>query len=412
MLSLDAILVTGSVLAFAAWAALSAYVLAVDRWRTGAHAALGAALETLAREDVRGLPVTDQVARVRPLLDRLSPEMLLHAAANGANQTVFDVLVGYLPRRRSVDQLVRDASAHATAREKSRRTAALRILFRLNHPGWTDLAARAVDDPDVDVASVGASLIGMSDDPHAIDVMVKALREERHPASQLAVHLESSPLWTVDTVRPLLRAEEPVVRAWGASVMGRYRQEEGLEHELGLLCHDPDAGVRKAAIQSLGRVGNRIASQAARRLLNDPVAYVRAHAALALAELDRPDMAATVAVLLGDPDWWVRQAAKESLERMGPDAWPALFRCLDHSDRFVRNGAAEVIQNLGVLDMLIVMEGATDLPSAGKIDMLRRLFAAGGVRLTDSLLERVGPLVGSRTRELLAKLELEHVEVC
>ena len=117
-------------------------------------------------------------------------------------------------------------------------------------------------------------------------------------------------------------------------------------------------------------------------------------------------------MLLADPDWWVRQAAKESLERMGPDVWPALVRCLDDSDRFVRNGAAEVIQNLGVVDMLIAMEGATDPSSAAKVEMLRRLFAAGGVRLTDSLIERVGPHAGPRTRELLARLELEHVEVC
>ena len=47
----------------------------------------------------------------------------------------------------------------------------------------------------------------------------------------------------------------------------------------------------------------------------------------------------------------------------------------------MRNGAAEVFQNLGVLDSLIVMEAATDNPGATKIDMLRRIAEAGGVRL-------------------------------
>ena len=70
---------------------------------------------------------------------------------------------------------------------------------------------------------------------------------------------------------------------------------------------------------------------------------------------------------------------------MGSDVWPVLMRSLNHSDRFVRNGAAEVFQNLGVLDSLIVMEAATDNPGAMKIDMLRRIAAAGGVRFTDSL---------------------------
>jgi hypothetical protein len=105
----------------------------------------------------------------------------------------------------------------------------------------------------------------------------------------------------------------------------------------------------------------------------------------------------------------VRLAARESLEMMGPDVWPVLMRSLNHPDRFVRNGAAEVFQNLGVLDSLIVMEAATDNPGAMKIDMLRRIADAGGVRFTDSLVERAGPVVGPRIRSLLATIGLQHV---
>jgi HEAT repeat protein len=136
---------------------------------------------------------------------------------------------------------------------------------------------------------------------------------------------------------------------------------------------------------------------------------VRAHAARALGELARTDLADRVAPLLGDADWWVRLAARESLEMMGSDVWPVLMRSLNHPDRFVRNGAAEVFQNLGVLDSLIVMEAATDNPGAMKIDMLRRIAAAGGVRFTDSLVERAGPIVGPRIRNLLATIGLQHV---
>ncbi len=91
---------------------------------------------------------------------------------------------------------------------------------------------------------------------------------------------------------------------------------------------------------------------------------------------------------------------------MGSDVWPVLMRSLNHPDRFVRNGAAEVFQNLGVLDSLIVMEAATDNPGATKIDMLRRIADAGGVRFTDSLVERAGPIVGPRIRNLLATIGL------
>ena len=75
-----------------------------------------------------------------------------------------------------------------------------------------------------------------------------------------------------------------------------------------------------------------------------------------------------------------------------------LVRCLENQDKFVRNGAAEVFQNLGILDSLIVMEAASDDPSGSKIDLLRRIAAAGGARMTDSLVERAGSAFAFPTR--------------
>ena len=146
------------------------------------------------------------------------------------------------------------------------------------------------------------------------------------------------------------------------------------------------------------------------RLLRDAAPFVRAHAARALGELDSIEAAAPIAELLGDSDWWVRNAAKQSLETLGGEVWPVLVRCLEHPDKFVRNGAAEVFQNLGILDSLIVMEAASDDPSHSKIDLLRRIAAAGGARMTDSLVERAGS-AAPRVRQLLATMGYEHAEV-
>ena len=115
-----------------------------------------------------------------------------------------------------------------------------------------------------------------------------------------------------------------------------------------------------------------------------------------------------VAKLLADPEWWVRSAAKGALETMGAEVWPVLMRCLDDPDEFVRNGAAEVFQNLGILDDLIVMEAASDDPSRAKIELLRRIAAAGGARMTDSLIERSGASA-QRVRHLLSSIGLEQV---
>ena len=167
--------------------------------------------------------------------------------------------------------------------------------------------------------------------------------------------------------------------------------------------------MRKAAIQSLGKVGDSVATTMAMRLLRDPAPFVRAHAARALGELDRSRPPRRSPSCSRDSDWWVRAAAKQSLETMGSEVWPVLMRCLDHSDEFVRNGAAEVFQNLGILDSLIMLEAATDDPSHAKIDLLRRIAAAGGMRLTDSLIERAGPAAAPRVRQLLATMGLEQV---
>jgi hypothetical protein len=84
---------------------------------------------------------------------------------------------------------------------------------------------------------------------------------------------------------------------------------------------------------------------------------------------------------------------------------------LDHADLFARNGAAEVLQNIGILDSLIVLEAATARPSASKVEMLRKIAAAGGSRMTDALLDRVGEHQRPRVRELLTSIGLEPAGV-
>jgi HEAT repeat protein len=353
---------------------------------------------------------------VRPLLDRLSRELVMHAVARGdAPPDVTAALTTYLLDTWREDRLLDDAASHRSRRDKWRRMAALRIVAQLDADRALDLLARAVAEPDPDVASTALSLLGRSTDPRAVDILIGALRAQRHPASKVAAHLERSPQPIAAAMTPLLRDSDAVVRAWAATLLGQSTDavEPGttdIERELAAVASDADPRVRKAAVQALGRVGGDLGARTARHLMTDPVPYVRAHAARALADLDRVELAPEIAVLLGDTDWWVRHAAKQALETLGSEVWPVLVRALDDEDKFVRNGAAEVIQNLGILDTLIVMEAATDLPSPKKIDLLRRIASAGGARLTDSLLERTGPALGPRMRHLLTTLGLEHVE--
>jgi HEAT repeat protein len=333
----------------------------------------------------------------------------MYAAADPqASVVAFDVLATFLDQRwRGL--LDSDALSHRTARDRWRRVTALRILFRLDRPTVLPLLSRAVDEADETVAEAGLALLAQSDDERAMDILIAALKRQQHPASRIASHIEASPQPIAARLKEMLSDPDPVVRLWGATLLARY-PDEPMEEALAALTDDADPRVRKAALQTLGGVGGDLTAACAARLLADPVAYVRAHAARCLAELGRSELAEPVAKLLGDRDWWTRLAARESLEMMGSDVWPIAMRCLGSDDAFVRNGAAEVIQNIGVLDSLIVMEAASDSPGEAKIAMLRNIAQAGGVRFTDSLVDRSGPIVGARIRSLLSTIGLERVE--
>jgi HEAT repeat protein len=409
MASFQAILAVTALLAIIAWAALTAHLLMIQRRRIAARRLVSDAIALLEQDNVRYLSLAERIERVRPVAVGASRELIMHATADRETpDAAFRALLGYLTDRWGLETLLRDATTHNSPRDKWRRMTALRILFRSNHTAILDLLVRATESPDPDIAEVAFSLLGSSSEPRAMDILFEALRAHRHPASRIAMYIEQSPQLIGERLKARLGDRDPIVRLWCATLLARY-PEEHIEEELAALTDDLDPRVRKAAIQTLGKIGDEIAADRALQLLTDPFAYVRAHAARALGELVRTDLADRVAPLLGDTDWWVRLAARESLEMMGSDVWPVLMRSLNHPDRFVRNGAAEVFQNLGVLDSLIVMEAATDNPGATKIDMLRRIAAAGGVRFTDSLVERAGPIVGPRIRALLATIGLQHV---
>lgn len=402
-------LIIGTLAAIALWTGLSIYVLSVHRLRTATRRILADALEALEHADLMTLGAEARAARLAALLAGASRDLLMSAlGGREIPDHLFAPLFQHLLTTWGRDGLVANASAHRTSRDKWRRITALRILVRANDRDALDLLARAVGQSDIDVADAALGLLGRSDSPRALDLLFAALRTQRHPAARVAAHIEHSPQPVVDRLRALLSDPDPVCRLWGATLLAR-EPDPTLEREIAALTADADPRVRKAAIQTLGKIGDEIGASCAFTLLKDAYPYVRAHAARALGELGREDQAEAVAALLGDGNWWVRHAAKESLEMMGSDIWPVLMRCLNHSDRFIRNGAAEVFQNLGVLDSLIVMEAASDDPAPLKIAMLQRIVNAGGVQFTDSLVERAGPILGPRIRQMVATVGLEHV---
>lgn len=285
-------------------------------------------------------------------------------------------------------RLERAARAETTSEvAKWKRVAALRILAQAQAPNALDCLAHALRETDPDVVGGAVAILGEMPDEGAARLLVDALREETFPRSRVASQLDDFPIDTAHLVLPLLSDHEPMVRYWAAKLLARYPDLPGLDVELVALVGDPEPMVRAAAVETLRRVGGDAAASAALLLLDDPVPFVRAHAARALSGAEQPEIASFIAALLSDEHWWVRLAAKESLESMPPHAIGELVRYLDHEDRFARNGAAEVLQNIGFVDRLV--EDLRDAPRDETAhETLRRVLSAGERRFAEMTLAR------------------------
>jgi HEAT repeat protein len=319
-------------------------------------------------------------------------EIERHAADQATPMWVAQALAEHALERDPA-RLLREAYTHRGERGRWRRIAALHIVCRSGHADLIPVLRRALRDRDRDVAAAAVTLLGTVAEAEAAALLVTALRERLYVPSRVAARLDRFPLEVAEIVAPLIRDLDPVARFWGATLLARYGGRPGVAGALARLRRDRDPNVRKAAIESLGRIGGPLAAETARFLLRDDQWFVRAHAARALGDLGRADLAADVVPLLADAQWWVRAAAKDALVAMGPGVTAAVAALLDHPDRFARNGAAEVLQNLGVLDDLAGR--APDLP------LVRRAVAAGGAGLANSLVARSSPDVSARIRALL-----------
>lgn len=276
-----------------------------------------------------------------------------------------------LPARRA-RRLVRRAGRRTrTDWGRWRRVAALSRLARAHHPATRRLLRRAIDDADPSVAAAAARSLGDLGDEWAIELLLDALRKGHISRSRVASQLERLAPLPGALLLQLVYDPEPAVRFWGATLLEPY-PDVG-QASLVALTRDSDANVRAAAVETLGDRGGEGAATATLALLDDSEWFVRVHAARAVGQVLGAAGASTITHLLADKQWWVRTAAKDALRGLGSEAVPSLLSVLTHSDPFARNGAAEVLQDIGFVDFL-----ATDSPRS---PLLERIYEAGGERL-------------------------------
>ena len=108
--------------------------------------------------------------------------------------------------------------------------------------------------------------------------------------------------------------------------------------------------------------------------------------------------------LLGDPQWWVRTAAKESLQELGEGVAPVVLPALKSDDKFVRDGAAEVLQNIGVVDELIRRLEQSPHDELA-LRTLRSIFEDGGKAVAGAAMLRATASGSPRAAELLDRFK-------
>ena len=265
-----------------------------------------------------------------------------------------DRLRGAPPREISPRQartLVRRASGRPrTQWGLWRGVTAFTLLARIHHPAAPRLIRTALESPDAKISGAAIRALGDIGDDWAIGILLESLRAGRGSRSRIAAQLERLAPAPGTRLVSLLRDPNPKVRFWGARLLRRYPHLG--ETALVALTWDRNANVRAATMETLGdRWGTAVAT-AVNAGLHDSAWFVRAHAARAAAHVVGAQAAPTITRLLADRQWWVRAAAKDALRTLGPEAIPALVSVLTHDDRFAREGAAEVLWDLGFVGHL------------------------------------------------------------
>lgn len=272
---------------------------------------------------------------------------------------------------RETDRLIRRAAGSPrTEWGKWRRVTALGRLASARHPAVPRLIRPLLEQSEPALWSATVRVLGNVGDEWAIDTLIAALKSGHDQSSRIGTELERLAPAPGRKLVPLLRSRNPRVRFWGATLLRPYPELAG--ETLVVLTWDPDPSVRAAAAETLATRSGKDVGTALHACLDDAAWVVRVHAVRAVGEVYGAEAAPTIARSLADDVWWVRAAAKDALRSVGPDAVPSLISVLTHADPVAREGAAEVLQDIGFVDSLVLSDPQSRL--------LKRIYAAGGGR--------------------------------
>jgi HEAT repeat protein len=413
----EPVLAQGLALSATLWLVLSSWVV-VDRVRYDRHRRRVVELErALSRPALAALAPLDRSRTVRDMLSNLPTLVVYRMAGNGELPAwVQEICAEYSLQHIGLVRMLRDATPHRGPNRKWRRISALHALVHARPDSIHALLRVALADADADIASAAATVLQRLGDRRAAEILIGGLRSARLPASRIAARLERFPIPLGDLLRPLLSDSRPEARYWSATLLRNDTGRDGLAAAIVPLVNDADASVRKAALLTLGRMVPDDAARLATQRLSDAAPFVRTAAITVLAEVGvqgtgrarRHALASSIAPALADREWSVRTAAKDALVKLGPTTWHEVAAQLSSPDAFARNGAAEVLQNIGVLDWTLRGIASGVRPSDEAVDVLRRALREGGAVMASAAALRSSAEPIPDVDKLLRSLQLEE----
>jgi hypothetical protein len=236
------------------------------------------------------------------------------------------------------------------------------------------------DEPDVRIAAITA--LGSLGNRYewAVDGLIEGLAECIDDPVRVAAQLDRLAPRPGTRLAALLGHPNPVVRFYALRLLARYPAL--VRRHAPDLTRDRSPHVRAAALDALRDAASGEGLRCALHLLDDPHPLVRAYAARAASGIGGFATASFLVPLLSDGSWWVREAAREALVGVGRDVTTVVLPALDGEEAMLRDGAALVLQDVGLVDEL-VWEGTE--PDIRQLD---RILAAGGRSLRDAAAER------------------------
>ena len=313
--------------------------------------------------------------RRRKLRLLLEPRVL--AYAHGREPALVPVLGGRVGRAERVvlEEILLDHAQRVRGSEHEKLSRALEelgaidgLLRRLNSRRWWQRAEAAerlglsgsrracehliprMRDPVPEVRMRAAKALGSLGGTSPVRELVHALNEpNRWSTIRLADILTAMGRSVVDELISYFDSLKLPGKLAALDILARIRPLHvvpWLEARLA----DAEADVRARACHALGCVGDPRTTPLLVRALEDPSWPVRAMAAKALGRIGRAEAVEPLTRALRDPEWWVRSNAARALRGLGPRGAEALERTLDSDDRFAREQAVLMLEEVGLID--------------------------------------------------------------